>query len=69
MHDTRIGRFFVIDPLTKKYPELSSYQFGSNRVIDTIELEGLESASDFQMMDRWNAQHVKTGRMTSEQLA
>ena len=69
MDDVRLGRFFTPDPLTKKYPELSSYQFGSNRVMDRIELEGLESASDFQMMDRWNQQHVKTGRMTAEQLA
>jgi RHS repeat-associated protein len=69
MHDPRIGRFFARDPLEPKYPELTPYQFGSNRVIDRIELEGLESASDFQMMDRWNEEHVKTGRITAKQLA
>lgn len=42
MHDPRIGRFFAIDPLARKYPYYSTYQFSGNRVIDMIELEGLE---------------------------
>ena len=42
MHDPRIGRFFAVDPLSPKYPELTPYQFSSNRVIDGVELEGLE---------------------------
>ena len=42
MHDPRVGRFFAVDPLTAKYPYFSSYQFSGNRVIDMIELEGLE---------------------------
>jgi RHS repeat-associated protein len=42
MHDPRLGRFFAIDPLTPKYPFYSPYQFSGNRVIDAIELEGLE---------------------------
>lgn len=44
MYDPRIGRFFAIDPLTSKYPWLSPYQFSGNRVMDAVELEGLESA-------------------------
>ncbi|OUL60434.1 deaminase domain-containing protein [Flavobacterium sp. AJR] len=44
MHDPRIGRFFATDPLTSKYPWLSPYQFSGNRVMDAVELEGLESA-------------------------
>jgi len=43
MHDPRLGRFFAVDPLLHKYPELTSYQFSGNRVVDAIELEGLES--------------------------
>ncbi len=43
MHDPRLGRFFAIDPLTPKYPWNSTYAFSENRVIDAIELEGLES--------------------------
>ena len=42
MHDPRIGRFFAVDPLTAKYPHNSPYAFSENRVIDGIELEGLE---------------------------
>ena len=42
MHDPRLGRFFRIDPLAPKYPHNSPYAFSENRVIDGIELEGLE---------------------------
>jgi len=44
MHDPRVGRFFAPDPLEKKYPFYSPYQFSGNRVIDMVELEGLEPA-------------------------
>ena len=44
MHDPRIGRFFATDPLAKEYPHNSPYAFSENRVIDAVELEGLESA-------------------------
>ena len=43
MHDPRVGRFFAIDPLAGSYPWNSPYAFSENRVIDAIELEGLES--------------------------
>ena len=42
MHDPRIGRFFAVDPLTAEYPHNSPYAFSENRVIDGVELEGLE---------------------------
>ncbi|MEY2669968.1 MAG: hypothetical protein RLZZ577_284 [Bacteroidota bacterium] len=42
MHDPRLGKFFAIDPLSKKYPHNSPYAFSENRVIDCGELEGLE---------------------------
>ena len=44
MHDARIGRFFAVDPLTATYPFYSPYSFSGNRVVDMIELEGLEPA-------------------------
>lgn len=44
MHDPRIGRFFSVAPLFKKYPHNSTYAFSENRVIDGVELEGLEWA-------------------------
>jgi len=44
MHDPRVGRFFAVDPLTKKYPHYSPYSFSGNKVIHRVELEGLEDA-------------------------
>lgn len=42
--DPRLGRFLSVDPITKKYPELTPYQFASNRPIDGIDEDGLEWA-------------------------
>ncbi|MBX2828551.1 MAG: hypothetical protein KTR22_10315 [Flavobacteriaceae bacterium] len=42
MHDPRIGRFFAVDPLASEYPFYSTYQFSGNRLIDRVELEGME---------------------------
>jgi RHS repeat-associated protein len=42
MHDPRAGRFFAVDPLTKKYPHYTPYSFSGNKVISSVELEGLE---------------------------
>ncbi|UBZ14002.1 hypothetical protein LDL77_19240 [Flagellimonas marinaquae] len=42
MHDPRVGRFFRVDPLYSKYPWNSTYAFSENRVVDGVELEGLE---------------------------
>ncbi|GIV44985.1 MAG: hypothetical protein KatS3mg035_2108 [Bacteroidia bacterium] len=42
LHDSRLGRFFSVDPLAGKYPYNSVYAFSENRVIDGVELEGLE---------------------------
>ena len=42
MHDTRLGRFFAVDPLVKCYPHYTPYSFSGNKVIAFIELEGLE---------------------------
>jgi RHS repeat-associated protein len=38
-----IGRFGSVDPITSQYPELTPYQFASNRPIDAIDIDGLES--------------------------
>ena len=42
IYDPRLGRFLSEDPITKEYPELTPYQFASNRPIDGIDLDGLE---------------------------
>ncbi|SOD17745.1 RHS repeat-associated core domain-containing protein [Pedobacter xixiisoli] len=42
MHDPRIGRFFATDPLEEDYPWNTPYAFSENRLLDGVELEGLE---------------------------
>lgn len=42
-----MGRFFNIDPLSEKYSYQSHYNFSENRVVDNVELEGLEG-EDFR---------------------
>lgn len=57
MYDPRIGRFFAVDPLTEKYPYNSPYAFSENRVIDAVELEGLELVlvhGTFSSEETWN---------------
>ncbi|WP_317044846.1 RHS repeat-associated core domain-containing protein, partial [Flavobacterium columnare] len=44
MYNPRIGRFPNVDPLTKKYPELTPYQFASNSPIAMVDLDGLEGS-------------------------
>jgi RHS repeat-associated protein len=42
IHDPRLGRFLSVDPLFEDYAFNSTYAFSENRVIDGIDLEGLE---------------------------
>ncbi|SHN09457.1 YD repeat-containing protein [Flavobacterium pectinovorum] len=42
MHDPRIGRFFALDPLANKFSWNSPFAFSENRIMDGVELEGLE---------------------------
>ncbi len=43
IYDPRLGRFLSVDPLIKKYPELTPYQFASNTPIQAIDIDGLEA--------------------------
>ncbi|MFY7936406.1 MAG: glycoside hydrolase family protein, partial [Flavobacterium sp.] len=42
IYDPRLVRFLSEDPITKKYPELTPYQFASNCPIEGVDLDGLE---------------------------
>ena len=42
IYNPAIGKFLSVDPLTGKYPELTPYQFASNRPIDGVDLDGKE---------------------------
>ena len=58
MYSPRVGRFFAVDPLTVKYPWNSSYAFSENRVINAVELEGLEAS--------YTVSHLKNGTILYE---
>ena len=45
MYYGKVGRFFTVDPLTEKYPNLTPYQFASNTPIQAIDLDGLEKVT------------------------
>jgi RHS repeat-associated protein len=45
IYNPSIGKFLSMDPITDEYPELTPYQFASNRPIDGIDLDGLEYLS------------------------
>ena len=42
IYDPRLGRFLSTDPIANEYPELTPYQFASNRPIQGMDLDGLE---------------------------
>jgi hypothetical protein len=42
VEDPRLGKFFSVDPLAPEYAYNSHYAFSENRVVDSVELEGLE---------------------------
>ena len=45
IYNPQIAKFLSVDPLTKSYPELTPYQFASNRPVDGIDIDGLEGIS------------------------
>ena len=42
IYNPAIGKFLSVDPLQKKYPELTPYQFASNSPIQGVDLDGRE---------------------------
>jgi RHS repeat-associated protein len=42
IYNTVLGKFLSVDPLTKKYPFLTPYQFASNNPIAGTDMDGLE---------------------------
>lgn len=52
IYDPRLGKFLSIDPITKKYPELTPYQFASNTPIFSIDIDGLERSAEPTQVQR-----------------
>jgi len=46
IYNTKLGRFISVDPLTKKYPYWTPYQFAGDMPIKYIDLDGLEPANN-----------------------
>lgn len=65
MHDPRIGRFFAVDPLSPNYSHYTPYQFSGNKVIDHVELEGLEERGMTESQDPAHLSLLRRDGMTS----
>ena len=52
LYDRKIARFITPDPLTKKFPMLTPYQFASNTPIQAIDLDGLEAVKAFHFYNQ-----------------
>jgi len=46
VQDPRLGRFLSVDPLTKKYPWWTPYQYAGNNVIKHVDIDGAEVEDD-----------------------
>ena len=57
LYNPAIAKFLSVDPLSPEYPELTPYQFASNRVIDGIDLDGLE-----YLEARYTDYRIKSGQ-------
>jgi RHS repeat-associated protein len=60
VEDARLGRFFSVDPLWKDYPWNSTYAFSENRLLDGVELEGLEFTPLAPLALGWAGSKVNT---------
>ena len=59
MYNPAIARFLSVDPLMKSYPSWSPYPFAMNRVIDGIDLDGLEWKSTNEWSDKVSESDLK----------
>ena len=65
MYNPRTGRFPSPDPLFKDYPELTTYQFGSNNPILNIDIDGLEGKPSTVLFDsKGNPRGVTSAQST-----
>ncbi len=65
MYDSRIGRFNTTDPLFRKYPMLSPFQFASLNPIWKREIEGLEGSTTTGSQEKKDDQGNPTGTTTA----
>lgn len=61
IYNPALGRFLSVDPISKEYPELTPYQFASNKPITSIDLDGLE---ELDVVKKYDVEK----QLTSEQI-
>jgi RHS repeat-associated protein len=49
LYNPALGRFLTVDPLSRKFPMLTPYQFASNNPVWMIDIDGLEGTT----YDQW----------------
>jgi RHS repeat-associated protein len=67
IYDPRAGRFLSTDPISKSYPELTPYQFASNRPIEGVDLDGKEFSQE-KLKAILAQTKAKLGKAASESL-
>jgi RHS repeat-associated protein len=68
IYDPRLMRFLSVDPISNVYPELTPYQFASNRPIDGIDQDGLEYAKANMHSDATIVRHNSDPHIAQEQI-
>ena len=63
LHDPAIGRFTTVDPISDRFPWVSTYNYAENRPVNGIDLHGLQyvpfSSATFQMTGYDKEQHQR----------
>jgi hypothetical protein len=75
-HNSRLSRFWSLDPLSADYESISPYAFSENQVINAIEFEGLEKValagavlpSEYGRGNAYNATHVREFQKQAQRL-
>lgn len=52
IYNPNLGKFLSVDPISKEYPNLSTYQFASNTPLQATDLDGLEA---FYIHGTWSS--------------
>lgn len=60
IYNPRLGRFLSVDPLSKNYAGLTTYQFASNMPVWAIDLDGMEA---WVATQKWSPQIVEKYRL------
>lgn len=58
VYDPRVGRFLSVDPLQKKYPWYTPYQFSGNTPIQAVDLDGREEVHFYTYDGKLSAVNV-----------